>query len=128
MSHCQDPILTTRAEWHLDTGRFLRDDARMGCTMKLSQGQRIRLARESAGMEQADLAEHVRVARATISSWEIGSNKRPVAYAYLRIIAEATGVSLDWLEGGDHYVKLIGDEEATAMATRRYLLTGRSAA
>lgn len=96
--------------------------------MKLSQGQRIRLARESAGMEQADLAEHVRVARATISSWEIGSNKRPVAYAYLRIIAEATGVSLDWLEGGDHYVKLIGDEEATAMATRRYLLTGRSAA
>ncbi len=128
MSHCQEAILTTRAKRHLDTGRIVRDAARMGCTMKLSQGQRIRLARESVGMEQADLAEHVRVARATISSWEIGSNKRPVAYAYLRLIAEATGVSLDWLQGGDHYVELIDIEEATAMATRRYIHTSRPAA
>lgn len=60
---------------------------------------RIRKAREHAGLTQSALAEALGVAAGTIQRWEKGAlNPRPKA---LEALAEATGVSLDWLLQGD---------------------------
>lgn len=58
-------------------------------TVTLTLGQRIRLAREAAGMKQADLAIALGTARTTISNWE-NDDHRP-ARVYMRVIAEITG-------------------------------------
>lgn len=58
---------------------------------------RLRKARESAGLEQTELAELAGISRATISAAENGA--RP-ARATLRLWALATGVPVTWLETG----------------------------
>lgn len=63
----------------------------------LSQGKRIRMARESVGMEQDELAEALHVGRPTLSAWENDRNKKPVSWAHLKLIAEVTGFDLDLL-------------------------------
>jgi transcriptional regulator with XRE-family HTH domain len=67
--------------------------------LRLSQGQRIRLAREAAGLEQGDLAEALHISRTAISSWELDRTLRPVKFAYLKLIAERCDVPLEFLEG-----------------------------
>jgi len=56
---------------------------------------RLRKAREQAGLEQASLALELGVAKNTVSNYERGNvaPRRPVLVAW----AMATGVSLDWL-------------------------------
>lgn len=61
-------------------------------------GDRIRKAREHAGLKQSDLAPHVYKSRTTIAGWENGQHApSPLE---LRAIATATGVPVDWLETG----------------------------
>lgn len=56
---------------------------------------KLRKARESAGLEQTELAREIGVSKNTISNYERGAvaPRRPVLVAW----ALATGVSLDWL-------------------------------
>lgn len=58
-------------------------------------GEKIRHARQNAGMSQEKLAESIKVKRATLAAWEIGRNE-PDADS-IRNIAVACNVSTDWL-------------------------------
>lgn len=64
-----------------------------------SLGDRLRKARESAGLNQAELAERLGVARMTVSRSESGSTE-PMRVV-VRAWALATGVPLMWLETGE---------------------------
>ena len=63
----------------------------------LTQGQRIRYAREAAGLDQDQLAELLHVSRASLSAWERDKNKRGVPHNDLVAIALHTGYPLDFL-------------------------------
>ena len=65
----------------------------------LTQGQRIRYAREKAGLEQEDLAVLAHIGRSTISNWENDLNKREVSFNHLKAIADATGMPVEFFMG-----------------------------
>lgn len=60
---------------------------------------RARLARESAGLQQKELAEITGLSRAALVNIEAGRAKP--RKASLVLIAFATGVDLQWLETGE---------------------------
>jgi transcriptional regulator with XRE-family HTH domain len=60
---------------------------------------RIRRAREHAGLEQRELAERAGLSPATVSAAETG--RAAPHQSTLRLIAAATGVSFDWLCGDE---------------------------
>jgi DNA-binding XRE family transcriptional regulator len=65
---------------------------------------RLREMRIAVGMTQADLARRVRLARNTISSWELGD--RPQRMRDVRMVAQALGVPAGWLMfGGNPIIK-----------------------
>ncbi|WP_096359409.1 helix-turn-helix domain-containing protein [Microbacterium sp. TPU 3598] len=59
---------------------------------------RLRKSRLLAGLEQAQIADALGVARNTVSNWERGRSE-PSATYFVRW-AHATGVTLDWLAEG----------------------------
>ena len=65
----------------------------------LTFAQRLRIAREHAGLEQIELAEAAKISRATISAAERGH--RVPSSATLTLWAWACGVSRHWLETGE---------------------------
>ncbi|WP_336625574.1 MULTISPECIES: helix-turn-helix domain-containing protein [unclassified Microbacterium] len=66
---------------------------------------RLRASRALTGMEQAEVAEALGIARNTVSNWETGRSE-PTATAFVRW-ARLTGVTLDWLAEG---VRVHGSE------------------
>lgn len=60
-------------------------------------GDRLRKAREVAGLEQGELAGRMGVARGTVHNYESDATTK-VKRPYLREWAYVTGVSLHWLE------------------------------
>ena len=59
---------------------------------------RILIALGDKGYQQNELAEHLGITRAVISTWKSGESK---SYEkHLPQIAEFLGVSVDWLRGG----------------------------
>lgn len=62
-------------------------------------GDRIRKARETAGLDQAELAEVTGIARSTISNYE--RNITRPSRAYVKSIGLATGVDHRWIWSGD---------------------------
>lgn len=70
---------------------------------------RLRKAREYAGLEQNELAAQTHISRNTIGNYE-GGKVRP-KMAYLVLWAQVCGVDLDWLCGDD----------APVTVTRQYL-------
>lgn len=89
--------------------RILSDSARMsdmdilqpagvGVVPQWTFADRLRKAREAAGLDQAELAALLAKKRSTISNWERGAN-RPDELA-LRAVAHCTGVPLAWLQWG----------------------------
>ena len=66
---------------------------------KFQVRHRVRLAREIAEMQQAELATITGLSRASIANIEVGRT-RP-RKASLNLIAFATGVDPDWLETGE---------------------------
>jgi len=62
---------------------------------------RLRKAREYAGLEQLDLAERLGASRGTVSNYERGSNIRPLKPYLLEKWAAECGVDLAWLIGDD---------------------------
>ncbi|WP_084252687.1 helix-turn-helix transcriptional regulator [Devriesea agamarum] len=69
-----------------------------GESPEFTKADRLRKARECAGLEQAELAERLGVARNTVSTAERGVNspRRIIVRAW----ALATGVPLYWIETG----------------------------
>ena len=63
-----------------------------------SMGDRLRKAREDAGMEQVELAAVTGLSRQTISNYE--RNAVHARKSGLRLWSMATNVSLEWLESG----------------------------
>jgi len=87
-----------------DMSMYMRTDE--GHVPTWSFCDRLRKARESAGLEQAALAALLGKKRSTVSNWERGAN-RPDELA-LRAIAYHTGVRYDWLTGADTEANIIG--------------------
>ena len=70
-----------------------------GSVPKSTLADRLRKAREHAGLEQAELAERMGVGRNTVSNYERASHApREIV---LRAWAMATGVPVEWLRTGD---------------------------
>ena len=65
-----------------------------------TRGDRIRKAREFAGLKQADLAALLHVGRSTIAGWE-NDLHRP-SYTDLAAIAEHASVPFEWIENGSY--------------------------
>lgn len=61
-------------------------------------GDRIKRARERAGLRQEDLADLIGMSTRQVQNYEAGESKQ---YGKLRAIAGATGVSVDWLLHGE---------------------------
>lgn len=61
---------------------------------------RLRRAREFAGLEQIELAERIYVSRGTVSNYERNSHGRGMREIVLRSWAMACGVSYDWIMTG----------------------------
>lgn len=79
-------------------------------------GERIKEARKKAGINQAGLAERVGVSQPTVANWESGiHDPRRVVIAR---IAEALGVSPEWLAGGARSAAE-GDKHPAAAYLRR---------
>ena len=64
---------------------------------------RLRKARESAGLSVADLADRLAVHRNTVTGWEHANKKRGVPRTVLLAYSAETGVDVEWLERGDEY-------------------------
>jgi transcriptional regulator with XRE-family HTH domain len=74
-------------------------------------GDRIKQARDRAGLRQEDLADLIGMSTRQIQNYEAGESKQ---YAKLRAIAEATGVRVEWLLHGDEET-VSRDEELHAL-------------
>jgi len=69
------------------------------CTKCLYQSKnRIAVAIAATGMEEAELAEHMKVSVSSIRSWRSGKVKRPKR-ENMENLAALAGVSMGWLEG-----------------------------
>ena len=62
-----------------------------------SLGERIRKAREDAGMSQQQFADELGVDRKTVGNWEADRNQP--RYRDLMLISSVADVSLEWLAG-----------------------------
>jgi transcriptional regulator with XRE-family HTH domain len=60
-------------------------------------GDRLRKAREFAGMEQDELARRIGISRGTVSNYELGRGVRPPKVVVLRAWAQECGVPYSWL-------------------------------
>ena len=69
---------------------------RMTTTITLTQGQRIRYAREAAGLDQDELAELLHISRPALSAWERDKNKRGVSFNDLEAVAKHTGFNVQF--------------------------------
>lgn len=63
----------------------------MSSTITLTFGQRLRHAREKAGMKQSDLAVPLGVARTTIANWENDESRPAIIYRW-----ELGRIFADW--------------------------------
>lgn len=87
---------------HYHTGRGMMRNMTThagGVVPEFHLGDRLRKAREHTGMTQGELARVLGVARNTVNRSESGAT-HPMRVV-VRAWAEATGVSLEWLETGE---------------------------
>jgi transcriptional regulator with XRE-family HTH domain len=61
-------------------------------------GERIRLARKWAGLNQDEVATHMGLSRASVSNWELGQG---IKRGNLLSFAQIAGVSAEWLMTGE---------------------------
>ena len=73
---------------------IMEPSARLNQNPNWTLHERLRRARLLAGLEQADVAAALGVARATVSTWETGRTE-PSATSFMKF-AQITGQPLDW--------------------------------
>jgi len=78
------------AEWHRDEG----------IVPEFTFGDRLRNAREIAGLEQRDMAEKFGVSSGSVSNWEKGVSQPRDVFAVAAVWADVTGVQRHWLLTG----------------------------
>lgn len=67
-------------------------------------GEKIKIARESKGWTQSELAEKLSIEPPSVSRWESGkTNPKP---KQIPKIAEALGRSVDWFQDTDHQIPI----------------------
>lgn len=60
-------------------------------------GDRLRKAREFAGLDQGELAERIGISRGTVGNYELGHGVRRPKPVVINAWAAVTGVPLSWL-------------------------------
>lgn len=70
-----------------------------GQVPEFTKADRIRKARESAGLSQQEMADRIGIARSSITNYEKGHHA-PLP-TILKQLAMATGVPLAWMETGE---------------------------
>jgi transcriptional regulator with XRE-family HTH domain len=60
-------------------------------------GDRLRKAREHAGMDQLELANRIGISRNTVSNYELGNGTRAPKVVVLRAWAHECGVPYEWV-------------------------------
>jgi transcriptional regulator with XRE-family HTH domain len=78
---------------------------------EFSLGDRMRKAREAAGLEQSDICKALRFSRSSASSWENG-RATPRSYV-IEQWADLTGVDLEWLDPEHDIRSRCSDREAS---------------
>ena len=63
-------------------------------------GDRVRKAREKAGLTQAEMADLLHVSRKTLNHYELDRTQPQRPIDFIEALAEATGVSTAWLMWG----------------------------
>ena len=79
----------------------------------LTIGQRLKMAREIAGVTQQELADHIKISRESIQHIEGGRTKNP---RNIEPIAKFLNVSASWLRFGDKNIDKL-DKESLEFAT-----------
>ena len=87
----------------------------------MTQQERIRLARRTAGMSQQQLAQAVGVQRSAVSHWEAPQGKNP-SVSHLREVALVSGIQFEWLVTGRGSMTLSKDAQLDSIATAEALL------
>jgi transcriptional regulator with XRE-family HTH domain len=87
----------------------------------MTQQERIRLARRTAGMSQQQLAQAVGVQRSAVSHWEAPQGKNP-SVSHLREVALVSGIQFEWLVTGRGSMTLSKDTQLDSIATAEALL------
>lgn len=75
-------------------------DAVHGFIPEVTIADRLRIARESAGLEQIELAERTQISRSTIQNYENRNWDRERKVVFIKTIALALGVDATWLLTG----------------------------
>jgi len=83
--------------------------------------ERIRFARRTAGLSQAQLAEAVGVQRSAVSHWEAPHGKNP-SVSHLREVALVTGLQFEWMATGRGDMSLSREAQLDSIATAEALL------
>jgi transcriptional regulator with XRE-family HTH domain len=89
-----------------------------GRTYKFGVGDRLRVAREVAGLSQDELAQLTGISRQTISNYELGASRKPKP-PYIAAIALATHFNRDWIEHGTEPEPDGGGEPLRAAPSQR---------
>lgn len=79
----------------------------MAATLDFTLGDRLRKAREYAGLSSIEIAKELGVSRNTVTNYERHPGKRGVPHAVVRVWADITGVDLDWLTSEEDDVEEI---------------------
>ena len=96
-------------------------------TPRWTLGDRLRKAREFAGLEQGELAARIGISRGTVSNYELGRGQRPPKLIVLRAWAHECGVPFDWLTEDSPFadrsteVENPDTKQGSRFATREFL-------
>ena len=81
-------------------------------------GDRLRKAREHAGMEQSELAHRIGISRNTVGNYELDRGQRAPKVVILRAWAHECGVPFEWLVGEPGFRRATDTQHGSGRDTR----------
>jgi transcriptional regulator with XRE-family HTH domain len=88
-------------------------------------GDRLRKAREFAGLEQGELAEAIGISRGTVSNYELGRGQRPPKVIVLRAWAHQCGVPFEWIVEDFPFAEGASTNQVSSASNRGCMSTTR---